>query len=372
MGRGFNAHAGKPLVHTLSLAAVAAHFGKPLPEGTGRGYCPVREHKRGDKTASLFRAPSGDLLLKCRSCDPPDDVMDAIALYAALAQVDRKAAWHQLRDLGFAVPGLREDGQTTTAPRPKLPPKVERPMPISGRSPDGVIALEMAEMDRLRDGTSSVVLDDFAAQRSLPRKLLDEQGLVTLPTSHGTAIGFVYTDPSTGQPCRIKCKHPVPPERGPAYFIMPAKLPGETGCALAPLYLGHLVQPAKPCIIVEGEIDALSVLAMGFENVVSLPDGADSAKHCNLLPLAYATPWLVCTDTDPPGDRAAAQLINRARTLAIDAVRVRWQRLSDDGGLTVVKDANEALQKGFTREDFIRCMQLPLIERYGFDPFFGG
>jgi|GEM_PF-2391811 len=357
---------------TLTLSAVAQHLGKQLPE-QGRCYCPVRQHKRDDKTASVFRADSGDMLLECFSCDAPENVWDAIGLFAAIQQVDRKEAWHQLRRLGFAVPGLR-DPQDAPQERRAAPPSAPAPasMPITGRPPRHIIPLDPHEMDRLRDGTDVSALEAFAAQRRLPLSLLMQHGLVTVPTRQGVAIGFVYCDAATGQPCRLKCKHPVAPDRGPAYFIIPARQPGQEGSAAAPLYLGNLVKPGRPALIQEGEVDALSVASMDFDNAVSLPDGADSARHCCLQAIEYCTPWLICTDADPAGDRAAASLMERARTLRIDAVRVRWHRLSDDGGLQTVKDANEALLRGFRREDFVRSLRGPLVERYGFDPCFGG
>lgn len=358
----------------LTLTEVARLFGKDVP-ARGRCYCPVRQHKRQDKTASVFRADSGDMLLECFSCDAPDNVWDAVGLHAALAGTDRRAAWCALKDQGYAVPGLDPEREgappsgaraAKAADRPAKAP--ERPMPIEGRPHGRVLAMPEEAFETLVRHTDVDLIARFAIARHLPADLLLREGVVTARTRLGEVVGFRYRDPASGKACRVKFKYHPPPEKGPPYFVRPWGDAEHEGVALAPLYRGESVRPGLPAFIVEGEIDALTLVALGFENVVSLPDGVDCAKHCDLSPIAHATPWLVCTDADPPGDRAAAALAKRASVLAVDTIRVRWTRIGDDGGLTTAKDSNEALQRGYTREDFLRCIQNAFTERFGFDP----
>ncbi len=74
----------------LTLWTVGIMFGKTLPAFGQRAHCPIRDHKRKDKGFKVFQARSGAVLYKCFSCDAPDDIGDAVALYAVLAGVDRR------------------------------------------------------------------------------------------------------------------------------------------------------------------------------------------------------------------------------------------------------------------------------------------
>src|SRR5262249_16837733 len=59
-------------------------------------------------------------------------------------------------------------------------------------------------------------------------------------------------------------------------------------------------------IIVEGELDARALWAVGFQAVVSVPDGCGSRLTAELLaPLAPFREVLIATDADPPGDELA-------------------------------------------------------------------
>ena len=99
-------------------------------------------------------------------------------------------------------------------------------------------------------------------------------------------------------------------------------------------------------IVVEGEIDLHALRAAGVGPVVSVPDGAGSRLSPELLrPLAGFRPILIATDADAPGDDLAARL---GRELGPE--RCRRVRLVD--GLNTLKDANDALRAGWTRERF--------------------
>jgi len=83
------------------------------------------------------------------------------------------------------------------------------------------------------------------------------------------------------------------------------------------------VQPSKPIIIVEGEIDALTGMECGLENVVSVPSGApikvadgkvmasEDKKFSfvwNAFEVLEKAPYIViATDTDGPGQALAEE-----------------------------------------------------------------
>ncbi|XP_073009688.1 twinkle homolog protein, chloroplastic/mitochondrial [Typha latifolia] len=114
------------------------------------------------------------------------------------------------------------------------------------------------------------------------------------------------------------------------------------------------ISQAKDIIIVEGEMDKLSMEEAGFRNCVSVPDGAP-AKVSNQIPdeeedtkfqylwnckeyLQKASRIILATDSDRPGQALAEEL---ARRLGKERCwRVKWPKknATDD-----CKDANEVL-----------------------------
>lgn len=107
----------------------------------------------------------------------------------------------------------------------------------------------------------------------------------------------------------------------------------------------------KRCVIVEGEIDKLSVEVAGITSCVSVPDGAPAINAKNydskftFLDTAVETlqqveQWVIAVDNDAPGTRLEQELVRRFG--AAKCRRVTWP----DG----CKDANDVLVKhGLTR-----------------------
>lgn len=102
----------------------------------------------------------------------------------------------------------------------------------------------------------------------------------------------------------------------------------------------------EQCIVVEGEVDKLSVEVVGFTSCVSVPDGAPAVNAKNYASkFAYleadedrilgVKEWILAVDNDEPGKRLEDEL---ARRLGREnCKRVRWP----DG----CKDANDVLVK---------------------------
>lgn len=344
----------------LTIWTVASMFSVQMPPLRKRAKCIFREHKRRDPSLTVFQTSSGDQLWKCFSCDPPDNVGDAVALYARLAGLSRKDAWNELREKGYAVPGARDsfDGSASAARRPKKQPTKPPPMPVRGRKPDAVISLSPERWQQLADQRLGAV-ERFAEQRKLPSQSLRQLDVVDMRSD---AIGFGYRLPFTQEPCRIK----VRPLDTKTFWIEPKPAKGQQGKALNPLYLAHRLQrsfgSAATAVIVEGETDALTVTTLDIDNAVSLPDGVGSARFVDLEPISAGfTLWLVATDADDDGDLGHRQLVERATRLGITTARLRWNK---DG--VIHKDANDALVAGFSRDDFIGCMRAAAQAALGF------
>ncbi|OAY71515.1 Twinkle protein, chloroplastic/mitochondrial, partial [Ananas comosus] len=114
------------------------------------------------------------------------------------------------------------------------------------------------------------------------------------------------------------------------------------------------IRRTSDIIIVEGEIDKLSMEEAGFRNCVSVPDGAP-ARVANKVPdeeedtkfqylwncrqyLDMASRIILATDADPPGQALAEEL---ARRIGKERCwRVQWPQKNS---AEVCKDANEVL-----------------------------
>lgn len=361
----------------LTIAAIGRMFGHRLPEPKRRGRCPLRDHKRKDPTFRVFVSHGGDEIWKCWSCDAPDNVGDAIGLYALLGRIDRKEAWKKLREDGYDVPGAPDDLPAGATGGPRRPPRraaaERRRIPVRGtRGPEPILPLP-EEKWRAWVADDVEKLAAFAEKRMLTTDLFKRYGVVPMGPD---LAGFLYVDPISRKPCRVKVKRLVPDPDKPAYYILPRadRKKGEEGVALGPLYLAHRLKPTffgpiEPVIITEGEIDALTLVTHKIQNVVSLPDGSESAATVSLDPLyGVFNVWLVSTDADEPGEKAFRVLRARAAELGgIDVVRVYWKKLQDDGGLTTYKDANEALVVGrLSSADFVRCLDVSMEARFGY------
>jgi twinkle protein len=101
------------------------------------------------------------------------------------------------------------------------------------------------------------------------------------------------------------------------------------------VFIGN-INTSEDLIIVEGEMDYLSVKEAGFSNVISLPSGAGSGKKLDCVTRAYrhlekVKDIILFLDNDEPGRQTKEELINR-----LDATKC-WEIK------TKYKDANEIL-----------------------------
>nr|XP_027087092.1 twinkle homolog protein, chloroplastic/mitochondrial-like isoform X1 [Coffea arabica] len=145
------------------------------------------------------------------------------------------------------------------------------------------------------------------------------------------------------------------------------------------------IKGASDIIIVEGEMDKLSMEEAGFKNCVSVPDGAPPKVSDKDLPaeekdtkyqylwnckeyLKKASRIILATDGDPPGQALAEEL---ARRLGRERCwRVRWPKKND---VEHFKDANEVLMflgPGVLREVIENAELYPIRGLFDFKNFF--
>lgn len=335
-------------------------FGKRVEAGK-RTFCVLRRHQRRDKTMGIFRGADGAEMYKCWSCDPPDNAGDAIKLYQLLAGVGRTAAWIELKDRGFRVPGATDNYQPRE--RTRTPHVKKAVVPIEGKKPsaESILPLDLGLWRRWQEQRLGTV-ERFAAKRGLPAEALRRLDVVDISND---AVGFGYRDPATGLPCRVK----VRTVERKSFWIEPRPPEGVSAVALSPLYLAHALQflpggLGTVMVMTEGEVDALTLRTVGINNVVSLPDGSYSASRVNLDPVWTGTALVLsAVDADEEGDKAHLDLFKRTTAMHKSIARVRWRKTDTEAAY---KDANEALLAGFTRDDFIGCLQRAADEAMGF------
>ncbi|KAL6873781.1 hypothetical protein ACP4OV_013863 [Aristida adscensionis] len=98
------------------------------------------------------------------------------------------------------------------------------------------------------------------------------------------------------------------------------------------------IKRAQDVIIVEGEIDKLSMEEAGYRNCVSVPDGAPPRVSNKVPDKEQASRIILATDADPPGQALAEEL---ARRLGKERCwRVNWPKRNETD---ICKDANEVL-----------------------------
>lgn len=108
------------------------------------------------------------------------------------------------------------------------------------------------------------------------------------------------------------------------------------------------------CVVVEGEIDKLSMEVAGYVSCVSVPDGAPSAATKDYASkfsfleadeerLSKVEQWVIAVDNDEPGKRLEDEL---ARRLGREkCLRVEWPAGCKDANDVLVKHGKEALQR---------------------------
>ena len=112
----------------------------------------------------------------------------------------------------------------------------------------------------------------------------------------------------------------------------------------APLLFNmNRIDPAKPLLVVEGEIDCLSVIEAGYSNAVSIPNGCANSQW-----IQYNWEWLeqfdkiiLWFDSDEAGIKARNDILYRLGTWRTYYIEINPEDTTPNGAR--IKDANEVL-----------------------------
>lgn len=110
------------------------------------------------------------------------------------------------------------------------------------------------------------------------------------------------------------------------------------------LWRMNKINPCQPLVLTEGEIDTLSVIEAGFNNVTSVPLGSQ-----NLHWIEECFDWLeqfdsiiICGDNDEPGIKMRKEAISRLGSWRCKYVKIP-EYFENETGKHRIKDANEVL-----------------------------
>lgn len=118
---------------------------------------------------------------------------------------------------------------------------------------------------------------------------------------------------------------------GIKYRNLEKKLWSETGSCLDYLLNWQNIEDFEYLIIVEGEIDLLTALEVGFDNCVSLPSGAQ-----NINAIKNQKHWLskferiiIATDNDDPGQECLNKIVYELRDLLVPLEKISYGKSKD-------------------------------------------
>ena len=131
------------------------------------------------------------------------------------------------------------------------------------------------------------------------------------------------------------------------------------------LYGIDFCMPGKPLIITEGEIDALTLSDIGFDNVVSVPNGANALQFidtCWEFLNLYDSVW-VWVDNDEPGIKLQRELIKRLGEWRCSVVNGKYK----DANETLLKEGRKAVFEAIEQAEEVPCsglLRLADVERF--------
>lgn len=166
------------------------------------------------------------------------------------------------------------------------------------------------------------------AKRAIPRDIVDQCGITQSPGA------LVFDFAEKGRVVNRQYRHW--PEKG---FHL------EPGCKIVLWGMDRVISEKGELIITEGQIDAMTVMSWGREDVVSMPNGVGNLEwiDSNWEWLEAFDTFYLMTDEDEPGEGAALEISRRLPNCR----RV----------LLGFKDANDAAMGGMTADQFAACLQ---------------
>jgi ATP:corrinoid adenosyltransferase len=291
--------------------------------------CPFCGHDDGPRYAGGLRAvmylgepdPGG---FSCKKCD---EITGPYVMFKTLGvEIEKQASTVSARIRAAIGSPVSDSG----SPKP-VPVSANKVIEMHKRSVGLLLSAEGSPV--LAYLLSRGLMDDADEYHKLPDHL---KTIGAWKYRDGTlGVAWWYFDVKTKEP--MLCKFRAASDRAKGSLRMMGKWP--SGIEIVPCYREHLYDPSLgEVLICEGEADAESWALLNIPNVISLPDGADSANAAYDV-LGSAMSVHMSLDNDNAGSKAAARLRS---IMHGDAVVYRVTLDKESGGF--YKDANDALR----------------------------
>lgn len=277
----------------------------------------------GDAGDSLKICVTGDKTGVGADFATGDTFGDLLDVWCAVRSIPLTAAMEEAANFL----GLSADGRNS---RPKKTWRLpDRPKEIRALNPDGAVATYLRSR-----GLTEVTLKAF--------RIAEQPGRLRFPTLADNAGTIVFPYLRDGK--LINCKYLALARPGGKKQTLQ-----EGGCEPCLFGWQAISETAREVVICEGEIDAMTFYQFGIP-ALSVPMGGGGGAKQDWIESDYDRlqrfdTIYVCMDMDGPGREGALEITRR-----LDPERCRLVALP-------YKDANECLARGFTAEDFKRCLR---------------
>lgn len=316
-------------------------------KGANMYVCPLCGSGKGSHSTGAFSVKDG-VSWKCFSCNKGGDIFDLIGEYEGIA--DHSEQLKRAGELyGVKVSSYRSSAREDFSPAPAYQnqPKTEQ-YTHSNIHTNTYTQQHTAEADYtdfFLQAHSHISETNYPQRRGLCKETIDRFKLgYVAEWRHPKASSKVPTSPrliiptAKGSYLARDVRAEIPEEQKPY---------SKSKVGTIQLFNRKALQTAtKPVFIVEGELDALSIIEVGGE-AVALGTTTKAKALVELLKAQKpAQPLIIALDNDRAGQKASEELIAELKGLDIP-----FYRLNPCGEY---KDANEALQRD--REAFTQAV----------------
>lgn len=299
----------------------------------GSYICPLCGSGTGKHESGAFNIDKDGIRWTCFACNTGGDLLDLIKYHEGINDHGQQLARaRQLYGLAIDDPG---DNRQYTRPAPQ-------------HRPQGTNTPAMRQQGTPGDNTPAI--DDYTdfflqANRNLGETTYHRG--ISLETLNRFLVGYVaeWRHPSPNSKNAPATPRLIIPTSNESYLARDTRdyIPDDqrqfSKMKVGSIHLfnaSSLTTAKKPIFVVEGELDALSILDVGGEAVAL----GTVHKVKRLLELVAETtpaqPLILALDNDKPGQNASEELAE-----GLDALNIAFYRFNPAG---IHKDANEALQ----------------------------
>ena len=301
-------------------------------KGANMYVCPLCGSGSGKNGTGAFSIKDGTSW-KCFSCNKGGDIFDLIGEYEGIA--DHSEQLKRAGELfGVTVDSHRSTAREDFSPEYQNQPKNEQHTHNSIHTPT-YTQTQGDYMDFFKEAHSHIKETDYPQRRGLSEAVIDR-----------FMLGYVAEWRHPKAPNAPASPRLIIPTGKGSYLARDtrAEIPEEqkayskSKVGTIQLFNRRALQTAnKPVFIVEGELDALSIIEVGGE-AVALGSTTKAKALVELLKAQKPSqPLIIALDNDTAGEKASQEL-----TEGLKGLNIPFYRLNPCGQY---KDANEALQR---------------------------